>query len=262
MTPEEIRAHLDTPKCHAEIMEAAQALVAWANEAAANSSLATEHGVPVLRVTTAIAMHGDDGHATRRAPKTKASKRPVPLHPLAATVLDAWKREGWRAFVGRAPEENDPIVPGPDGLPARPRSASLFREDLEAAELPTSYESEPFELRSTRRSFTTWLDAHGVPGEVQDRLIRHVDIGVRSRHYRGETPEAMARLAAAVATIALSFDEAPSGSSPPVDSSSESSSEAKGEFQDDGQPPETIGSHFRDLNSRPTVYETVALPLS
>src|SRR5690606_38337066 len=70
------------------------------------------------------------------------------------------------------------------------------------------------EFRSTRRSFTTWLDAHGVSPDVQDRLIRHVDASVRGKHYRGETPESMARLAAAVSTIALATGEPDAESDP------------------------------------------------
>ncbi len=167
------------------------------------SSLASEHQVDVLRVRDAIAQSGDDGPSSRRATKTKASRRPVPVHPVAALVLAWWRADGWRAYVGRAPEDGDPILPSPDGGTWRPRSAELFRDDLEAAGLPTDYEGEPLELRSTRRSFCTWLDAHGVAADLQDRLIRHVDRSVRGRHYRGDTPEALGRLASAVATIRL-----------------------------------------------------------
>src|SRR5690606_4486786 len=78
-----------------------------------------------------------------------------------------------------------------------------FRLDLEAAGMATAYEGEPFEFRSTRRSFTTWLDVHGVPGEVADRLIRHKDDSVRGKHYKGETPESVARLASAIGAIRL-----------------------------------------------------------
>lgn len=170
------------------------------------SSLATEHGHPVLRVTSAVALIGDEGRDSRRAPKTRASRRPVPLHPVAVAVLASWKAEGWRALVGRDPKPEDPVLPGPGGEGWRPDAAPDFRADLRAAGLPDSYEGEPFEFRSTRRSFATWLDAHGVPGEIADRLIRHVDVSVRGKHYKGETPEGMARLATAVATIAIEID--------------------------------------------------------
>ena len=171
-------------------------------------------------MTSAVALQGDDGRNSRRAPKTKASRRPVPLHPLAADVVAAWKADGWRSYVGREPAANDPIFPNPRGEAWRPDSAPFLRDDLEAAGLATvTATGELIEFRSTRRSFTTWLDSHGLPGEVQDRLIRHVDASVRGRHYRGESPETLARLAAAVATIRLAVgkgDEAPAEESDAV----------------------------------------------
>jgi integrase len=167
------------------------------------SSLVTIHGFDAIKVTSAVALIGDEGKATRRAPKTKASARPVPLHTLARDVLEFWGAEGWRRLVGRDPRPEDPILCDEKGQPWRPDSASLFRSDLETAGLPTTYKGEDYEFRSTRRSFTTWLDAHGVDGDTQDRLIRHVEKSIRGKHYRGETRESMARLAAAVATIRL-----------------------------------------------------------
>jgi integrase len=37
--------------------------------------------------------------------------RRIPVHPELESALDWWKREGWEAFVGRAPRPTDPIFP-------------------------------------------------------------------------------------------------------------------------------------------------------
>ena len=52
--------------------------------------------------------------------------------PLALEELKRWHADGWRAYVGRDPKPEDPILPYPDGSPWRPKSALLFRDDLEA----------------------------------------------------------------------------------------------------------------------------------
>ncbi len=159
-----------------------------------------EKGVPILRVRGAVARYGDDGWATRRTTKTKASRRTIPIHPFAAEVLATWRATGWAAFVGRLPENTDPVLPSAEGLPWRPRSSEFLRVDLDAAGLPTRFAGALFEFRSTRRSFATWLESHGVSGETIDRLLGHSGTSVRRRHYSATDLEVLAR---AVATIQL-----------------------------------------------------------
>lgn len=163
-----------------------------------------EHDLEVLKVRSAIARIGPDGWATRKAPKTKSSRRTLPVHPLAAKALQAWRESGWEAFVGRPPTDEDPVFPSPDGTPCRPRSAELFRADLEAAGLPAEFEGEPFEFRSTRRSFATWLGAKGVSGDMVDRLLGHVPQTTRGRHY---TASDLVAWAQAVALIDLPISD-------------------------------------------------------
>jgi len=166
------------------------------------SSTVAEHDVPALKVKDQIARYGDEGWATRRATKTRAGRRTIPLHPAAVAALDAWRESGWRTFVGRAPTDADPILPSPEGEAWRPRSSDLLREDLATVGLPDAWGqgAEPFEFRSTRRSFASWLEAHDVPGDHADRLLGHAGASVRRRHYSAGDLAALAR---AVATIRL-----------------------------------------------------------
>jgi integrase len=159
-----------------------------------------EKGVAILRIRGAVARYGDEGWATRRTTKTKASRRTIPIHPYAAKVLATWRESGWAAFVGRPPKDTDPVLPSAEGLPWRPRSSEFLRVDLEAADLPTKFGGALFEFRSTRRSFATWLESHGVSGETIDRLLGHSGTSVRRRHYSATDLEVLAR---AVATIRI-----------------------------------------------------------
>jgi len=173
------------------------------------SSIVAEHDIPALKVKDQIARYGDEGWATRRATKTKAGRRTIPLHPAAVAALDAWRESGWRTFVGRAPTDADPILPSPEGAAWRPRSSDLLREDLATVGLPATWgeDAEPFAMRSTRRSFATFLEAHDVSGDHADRLLGHAGASVRRRHYSAGDLVALAR---AVATIRLEPPTLPS----------------------------------------------------
>lgn len=124
----------------------------------------------------------------------------IPIHPLAAPELKRWKDDGWRALVGRAPTDADPIFPNPKGKAILPRSADLLREDLEAADLPSKFDGQPFEFNDLRHSFSTWLSSAGVPKETRDRLMGHVPQSVGERHY---TATDLRLLEAAIARIVL-----------------------------------------------------------
>jgi|GEM_PF-5970154 len=43
--------------------------------------------------------------------RDKERPRVIPVHPELASALEWWKREGWEAFYGRPPRDDDPIVP-------------------------------------------------------------------------------------------------------------------------------------------------------
>lgn len=187
------------------------------------SSLVVRSGVLCYRVHQALALKGEDGRGTYRKPKTRSSKRLVPVHPAAALALEQWRATGWRARVGRDPQDHDPILPSPAGLPYRPESAELFRADLESVGLPVTFEGTPYTFHSTRRTFTSILEAKGVPGSHVDRLIGEADLSTRGRHYAGVD---LAVLAAAVALLEL--PGVPCGAAPTADPGGVPSGEASG----------------------------------
>ncbi len=64
--------------------------------------------------------------------KTKSGvPRAVPVHPVLAKILTAWKESGWEATYGRAPLPGDLVVSTRRGLRRKPSQAQVqFVEDL------------------------------------------------------------------------------------------------------------------------------------
>jgi hypothetical protein len=77
-----------------------------------------------------------------------------------------------------------------------------------------------------RRSFATWLEAHGVPGEHIDRLLRHSQKTVRGKHYSAADLLAKKR---AVETIRLNLGKPEGGTASSKSSGDESSGESSEE---------------------------------
>ncbi len=156
--------------------------------------------VPTVKITKALALEGDDGWSTLRAPKTDNRVRVLPLHPLAVRALRAWQASGWARWVGHAPAAHAPVFPNAAGEAWRPDSPSLLRADLRAAGLPDKYEGNPFTAHATRRSFATWLTEAGVAESTIKRLMGHAGSGVTQQHYTAQT---LTMLQAAVESIKL-----------------------------------------------------------
>jgi integrase len=212
-------------------------------------------GDTVIRVTKQIPVKADGKDPKLRAckPKTRYAHRTLPLHPQTSKALHAWKTNGWVLLVGRQPRRSDPVFPNERGDHHRPRSAELLRHDLELAGCPTLFAGEhPLDFHATRRSFATWLEANGVSGDVIDRMMGHAAKNVRKRHYSATDIELMRR---AVETIQLRIEPA----APTVAFAAEFAAPTQ---QVKREIPTISRSHLGDLNPRPTVYETVALPLS
>lgn len=162
----------------------------------------------VFRIDRAVAIIGDKGargFAKVKGPKTKGSKRTMPLHPVALARLLGW-REKWSELVGCRPRPDDFVFPGPSGEPARPRSATQMREDLKRIGIPGTIRGQPVDFKATRASFATWLDEAGVPEQVRKRLMGHVVRDVTEKHY---TVREMEQLARAVAMIVVGKSVAP-----------------------------------------------------
>lgn len=166
--------------------------------------------IPSLRIEQAVAIVGEKGpkgFAKAKGPKTKKSRRTLPLHDAARAALQEWIEGDREALLGGASSEF--LFPRPDGRGARPRSAERLRVDLGAIGLPTEIREEPVEFKATRSSFATWLEDAGVSEAIRKRLMGHAARDVTERHY---TARELAPLAAAVATIQLVWH--PSGTRP------------------------------------------------
>jgi integrase len=158
-----------------------------------------------VRIEDAVALvgaKGPRGFAKPKAPKTKSSRRTLPVHAAADAAISEWLAEGWERLVGRPPRPDDYLFPRPDGQPSRPRSAELLREDLRAAGLPDAHDGRAIELKASRSSFLTWLDEAGVDERIRKRLAGHRATDVTERHY---THRELQQLAAAVDKIPLTW---------------------------------------------------------
>ncbi len=181
--------------------------------------VALDATVPHLRLRQQLGTMRDGEPVTLGAPKTKYSKRDVPLHPAALSWLAWWKVEGWTAYVEipvegggsvrRAPEADDFVFPSPAGRAWRPRGPDVLRDDLADADLPVAYlspdgERSPFTFHAIRHTFASWLGSNGVDGDLVDRLLGQAPHTVRGRHY--QAPD-LAQLARAVGTLKLALPD-------------------------------------------------------
>jgi integrase len=198
---------------------------------------------PTLRVHTSLATRGAEGWASMGTTKNEHRVRTIPLHRAAAAALVWWRALGWSIYVGRPPRPTDPVFPSAAGKFSRPASARLLRGDLVTAGCPDRQGGNPIDAKALRASFATWLDAAGVHEEQRGRLMGHAQKTVTAKHYTAAQTETDRE---AVNRIGLEWVEprlvsalVPALVSP--------------------TPKQSIpSSHLRDLNPRPTVYESAA----
>ncbi len=174
--------------------------------------LAVDAPGPMLRVRQqrALKRGANDVEATT-APKSKTSRRDVPLHQTLVTWLTWWRDEGWSARYGRDRTDADAVFPAVDGEVGRPRDPQLLRRDLDAAGLPLDFvtpdgERLPYTFHAFRRTFASMLVEGGASVEIVAMLAGHSGKTVTERHYMGRSLEAMAR---AVASLTLTLPERP-----------------------------------------------------
>jgi integrase len=174
------------------------------------------------------------------SPKSRTSKRDVPLHPAIVTWLAWWRDEGWSARYGRERTDADAVFPNVKGEAGRPRDPDILRRDLEEADLPQDFvtpdgERLPFTFHAFRRTFAAMLAESGVSVEIIGMLAGHAGKNVTERHYMGRSLEAMAR---AISTLRLSLPERPGVAAVPPSGAREASSESS---RVDEARPETVG---------------------
>jgi integrase len=176
-------------------------------------------------------------HRVVKETKTRVEKW-IPVHPVLAEILTAWKAEGWARFWGRPPKPEDLIVPAAGGAP-RNNSYSwrCFRDDLRTLGLA---HQRHYESRST---FINLAEAGGAaPGDVH--RLTHASLGEAKDLYR-RVPQQWPRLCAAVRCIpirspgSVSPFASPSASAAAPDDRNPESAREHGETRRNGRAGES-----------------------
>ncbi len=91
--------------------------------------------------------------------------RTVPVHPLLAEVLAAWKTEAFARLMGRAPVRDDLIVPSRESqMRSRHHQRNKLLEDLAQLGL------RPRRVHDTRRTFITLCRVDGARKDVLEQI--------------------------------------------------------------------------------------------
>lgn len=120
-------------------------------------------------------------------PKSRASKRPVPLHPLLAALLETWRNETPYA------REEDFIFPS-FRLKGRkpPRANMLVADHLQPAARKAGITGQ-VGFHTLRRTLASALIANGSDPKLVQELLRHSNVGMTLDGYaRAMTPAKLA----------------------------------------------------------------------
>ena len=167
--------------------------------------------VPWLSITKAYALISTKGKPGIQDTKTEDGHRKVPLHPLTAAALRWWLKTGWEMFVGRAPKDDDYVLPTSSGKPWRPKAAARLRRDLRKAKQPDTCDGHPITFHALRRTFSTLIHRHPRADAVKGDLMGHAAKTVDQAHYLGDAMKlklevvSVIKLMATVEEIATGF---------------------------------------------------------
>jgi integrase len=123
-------------------------------------------------------------------PPKKDSYRTLPLHPMLVSRLKSWLEKGWSQWVGRIPKGEDPVFPNWKGEHFyQTNIATLFRNDLELADIPTTKDGHNLVYKATRSTFATCLERAGADRNMVGDLLGHKRAGVAGKYYIAEHNE-------------------------------------------------------------------------
>lgn len=126
--------------------------------------------------------------------KSKASKAPVPMHPILAAILEHWRRET------PYPEDEDWVFPSLKLRGKQPRTASTMVADYirpVAVKLGIiSAHEARFGFHNFRHSLATFLISEGRNPDVVRRMLRqsHIDTTLTYTHMDSERIGAQGRM--------------------------------------------------------------------
>jgi integrase len=148
----------------------------------------------LLAIRRAVKIKGASGFASVGTTKnqyrgTEKAPRRVPVHPVAAELVDAWLSDGWEAWTGqgRGPRSDDWLLPRPDGETWRPKSAKQLRSHLVALGVDAPKGAQEF--KQLRAWFATAIEAGGASEATRKRLMGHRGSSTAARHYTAEQRE-------------------------------------------------------------------------
>jgi len=128
-----------------------------------------------LRVDESVNRIPGEGFVTK-APKSKASKRTIPLPDPVAAVLKAW--------YAKTAGESDYVFPGLTGGPeGQKRDWKAWSEALDRAGV------EHVKLHGARGTASSLLEEMGVPDRVIADILGHADVKVTLMHYIHSTEQ-------------------------------------------------------------------------
>lgn len=131
-----------------------------------------------------------------KGPKSKTSRRVIPLAPECVTLLRAHKarQEAEKTLVGGAYTDNDLVFPNPDGQPWPPDTFSM-----QFAQLARSVGMRGFRFHDLRHAFASITLADGVSIKEVQTLMGHsspvVTLSVYARSIEGLGRQAVNELA-------------------------------------------------------------------
>ncbi len=118
----------------------------------------------------------------------KERPRRVPVHGELEAALDWWQREGWSAFVGRAPRPSDPIIPNvfKQGHHSEKSVYHRVRDAFDAAQAAGLVQAPWKAHHALRHAFITALVGRGAP-EVWVERVTHNASGALVEPTRRQT---------------------------------------------------------------------------
>jgi integrase len=127
--------------------------------------------------------------------KTEASQKPLPLSDELRELLQQWKR------TTDFSSESDWIFASPYQIGRLPYSYPWFLREIQKA--ATDAGIGTFGTHTHRHTYRSWLDAEGTKIAVQQKLMRHADIGTSMNGYGDVVTNEMAEANAKVSRLAF-----------------------------------------------------------
>ena len=153
----------------------------------------------VLRVEQTLQVD-DDGALTFGTPKSRSSRRLIPLPP----VVEARLRLRWIGSGLTDPTAEELVFPGPNGGPRQPkRDWQAWRDLLDRATVPPMAPIPLVALHSARNTAASVMEAAGVPARIVSQILGHAQVSTTHGYQDAELERLAQALSAAGELLAL-----------------------------------------------------------